>query len=91
MALDLISAPLGQTQPFIAPRFLKKRRHSLQDQVLSELEERGFPRPAAIEVESQDALVGSGFLKLVRIPASRSRDVTLRARGVSTTGLESLA
>lgn len=61
-----LSANWVSHTPFVAPRFIKKRKHSIDEQVRAELEERGFPAPVSVEVADRDELLASDFLKFVR-------------------------
>jgi CRISPR-associated protein Csb2 len=63
--LDLAVNWISHT-PFIAPRHVKRHKHSLESQVRAELADRGFPEPSSIEVGSREALLASGFLNFVR-------------------------
>ncbi len=52
--------------PFVPPRHLKARRHTLEDQVRAELSTRGLPGATRIDVLDRDATVGRGFHHFVR-------------------------
>lgn len=52
--------------PFVAPRFIKARRHTLLDQVRAELAQRSLPDAVEIEVLSREELLRRGFLRYVR-------------------------
>ncbi|MFI5398995.1 MAG: type I-U CRISPR-associated protein Csb2 [Candidatus Binatia bacterium] len=51
--------------PFVPPRHMKAKRHTLEDQIQAELESRGLPRAAHIEVSSQDVAWKAGFHRFV--------------------------
>ncbi len=63
--LDLSDTWRSHT-PFIAPRFIKKGRNSLQGQIESELAERGFPKPVQVKLASPQEAASEGFLRFVR-------------------------
>jgi CRISPR-associated protein Csb2 len=52
--------------PFVPPRHLKQRRHTLQDQLMAELATRGLPPASGIDVLSRDEIVARGFHRFVR-------------------------
>ncbi len=52
--------------PFVPPRHLKARRHTLEDQVQAELAARGFPRAMRIDVLDRATLIARGFHRFVR-------------------------
>lgn len=53
--------------PFVPPRHLKRRRHTLEDQVQAELESRGFPRATSVAVSSPRDAWREGFQRFVRV------------------------
>lgn len=63
--LELASNWISHT-PFIAPRHVKKRKHSIEEQVRAELAERSFPVPISVEAAPRDELLAANFLKYVR-------------------------
>lgn len=52
--------------PFVPPRHIKKRRHTLEDQIRDQLRRRGVPPPDAIEILPTDDLVRRRLLRFVR-------------------------
>lgn len=52
--------------PFVPPRHMKKRRHTLADQVRDQLQSRGHPSPVSVEPLDRNELVGRHLLKYVR-------------------------
>jgi CRISPR-associated protein Csb2 len=52
--------------PFVPPRHIKSKRHSVEDQVQAELASRGLPRATKIEWFSRPELLGCGFHRFVR-------------------------
>jgi CRISPR-associated protein Csb2 len=59
--------------PFVPPRHLKSRRHTLQDQLQAELASRGLPRASQIDVLDRDHVVELGFHRFVRVRRDRGR------------------
>ncbi len=53
--------------PFVPPRHLKTKRHTLEDQVQAELESRGLPRAIRIDVLARDQVVSLGLHRFVRV------------------------
>lgn len=51
--------------PFVPPRHIKKRRHTLEDQVQAELAARSLPRATRIELIDRAATVTLGFHRFV--------------------------
>lgn len=52
--------------PFVPPRHLKAKRHTIEDQVQAELATRGLPRAKRIDMFDRDALISRGFQRFVR-------------------------
>ena len=52
--------------PFVPPRHLKPRRHTLEDQVQAELAARSLPPAARIAVMDREAIIADGFHHFVR-------------------------
>ena len=52
--------------PFVPPRHLKKRNHSLEDQIRAELESRSLPPPQLIDTFSRKELIEKKLLRFVR-------------------------
>mgnify|MGYP001788196319 CR=1 FL=1 len=52
--------------PFVPPRHLKAKRHTLQDQVQAELQWHGLPPASRIELFDRDELVTCGFHRFIR-------------------------
>ena len=52
--------------PLILPRFVKKRRHSPEEQIRAELESHGWTQPDQVEFLPRDELVRRGFFRFVR-------------------------
>jgi CRISPR-associated protein Csb2 len=52
--------------PFVPPRHLKARRHSLEDQVRAELSTRGLPDATRIDVLDRDTTIANRFHHFVR-------------------------
>jgi CRISPR-associated protein Csb2 len=53
--------------PFVPPRHLKKARHTLLEQVKSELASRSLPQPVEIAVLGREEIVTSRLLRFVRV------------------------
>ncbi|MBX6364123.1 MAG: type I-U CRISPR-associated protein Cas5/Cas6 [Gemmatimonadetes bacterium] len=51
--------------PFVPPRYLRARGHTLEEQVAAELRSRGFPQPREIVVLSREEVVRRGLLRFV--------------------------
>lgn len=65
---DLAESRLWTSKtPFVPPRHLKERRHTLEDQVRAELAARGLPPATRIDVLSRDEIVARGFHRFVRV------------------------
>ncbi|MGH7505818.1 MAG: type I-G CRISPR-associated protein Csb2 [Longimicrobiales bacterium] len=52
--------------PFVPPRHLKRRRHTLEDQVRSELKSRGLPVALTVALLDREELVRRRLLQFVR-------------------------
>jgi len=52
--------------PFIPPRFVKAKKHSVDDQVRAELVSRGLPRALRVELSSTHEAWNAGFQRFVR-------------------------
>jgi CRISPR-associated protein Csb2 len=52
--------------PFVPPRHIKARRHTLHDQVQAELAARSLPRATRIDVLDAETVVALGFHRFVR-------------------------
>lgn len=52
--------------PFVPPRHLRARGHTLEEQVAAELRSRGLPQAHEISVLSREELVSRGLLRFVR-------------------------
>jgi CRISPR-associated protein Csb2 len=59
--------------PFVPPRHLKPKRHSLEDQVQAELSARGLPAASRVEILRREEIVGLGFHRFVRTRRDPSR------------------
>jgi CRISPR-associated protein Csb2 len=59
--------------PFVPPRHLKVKRHTLEDQIQAELASRGLPRANRIDVLDHDAVVERGFHRFVRARKAPAR------------------
>jgi CRISPR-associated protein Csb2 len=59
--------------PFVPPRHLKPKRHTLEDQVQSELASRGLPAATRIDVLGREVLVARAFHRFVRARRDRQR------------------
>ena len=55
---------ISQT-PFVPPRHLKSKNHSLEDQIRAELRSRGLPDAVCIEQLDRDTLIARGFHRFV--------------------------
>jgi CRISPR-associated protein Csb2 len=72
--------------PFVPPRHLKAKRHTLEDQIQAELRTRGLPYAAAIETFDREHLIGLGFHHFVRARRdSRRAPPTARFFGLRLT------
>lgn len=73
-----VGAPLGRSAiwrsstPFVPPRHLKPKRHTLEDQIQAELNSRNLPQAITIERFTKDELVSEGFLDF-KIRRSRGK------------------
>jgi CRISPR-associated protein Csb2 len=59
--------------PFVPPRHLKAKRHTLEDQVQAELASRGLPQAISIDVLERDVVIARGFHRFVRARRVRHR------------------
>lgn len=65
-------AELGESRfwttrtPFVPPRHIKAKRHTVEDQVRAELASRGLPKAMRVEVWSRDEVVERGFQHFIR-------------------------
>jgi CRISPR-associated protein Csb2 len=59
--------------PFVPPRHIKARRHTLEDQVQAELAARGLPPAVRIELLPRTTIVERGFHHFVRARRQRGR------------------
>jgi CRISPR-associated protein Csb2 len=87
--------------PFVPPRHVKPKRHTLEDQVQAELATRGLPAASRIDLFERDEVVGLGFHRFVRARRDPSRrppaprffglriELTQPARGPITLGYAS--
>jgi len=52
--------------PFVPPRFVKVKKHTVEDQVRAELVSRGLPRAARVDISITQEAWGAGFHRFVR-------------------------
>jgi CRISPR-associated protein Csb2 len=67
------SAVWTSRTPFVPPRHIKKRRHTLEDQVQAELRSRGLPPARLIETIPGDLVLKRGFQHFIRARASQDK------------------
>ncbi len=74
-----VAAEWVSQAPFVPPRYVKPRRHRVEDQIRAEILARGLPGPTEIEISDPRTAWAAGFHRFVRARREPDRQPAMRA------------